>query len=1301
MEKRVKNVFEYLKDKNINSNTKEMFINKKKSKIIKSINKLEPKKIIDYLFDSSLPNSVKKIISDEINNLENKNTKLSQSKINEIEEYIKEKNISTESMLRKDYYPNILKKYIIDKNYNKDIISLISDKSINLKNKKAIIDLKATSEDLITLLKEDVSIEISNYIIDTKIVTVSQIQSVLSSYSRISDEIKDEVIKKKINSKNILDVLFTYLYTEELVERIFILKKDEIAKYINNLRTNTLLKTINLTKMKEPLANKIIELRKEDLEKEVKKLNKNNITEVLLDSKVPKLSQIILDNKEKTVLKSVPVMYSFYLLSFLNNPYIPDHIKEYTISKRSKHIDSEIKRLSANRIRLFYLNKDTNLPIQIQQRMFEIAKPLFLEEIKNYNEKELIESITYGTSSNIIRTFMIQEGINEKNIFKFLYELEHHLDLAHLTITLKKDIIEKFLIDFPEEDILNLYGVKVSAEIANLIIELNKEIVAKKLKEFDRSVLIESLTHVDTLYEIKKLILESFDIYDSDFVNCLQIINEDNCELLINNYNKIKIFLVNSGIDFQTFMQYGSGSKNYSDWFIDIIDIINNNKIDEFINIKNYFFSNYYSGEEKENAVYIIENFLELLQNFSKNYELCLNVSSENKKLTKEDKLNISFLFKVRSIDGLSMPKTLEELSTFKLNLYNSYIKRINSKNASITELQDIFNDLIFYNADEVLYNIGGTRALKTLKKDNCNSKYICSLIDDLLLYSTIIEKVNRTNNKDGLIKVLKYIFEGDLSNLTRLQNIFLGFEEKVLKLYELDSQFNLTKLSNVKEKYDVIDQELSLKYGGEVYNFSDKNYVLYGHALSHKENMDNLVNGISTGKSNFISVSPISYMGQKYYYNMKNLIVAFDKIPTGSFVCSSISNMGTNYSINNNSYEVKEINRKQRGILETSAVTKNNSEALLYREGLKPCGLILPGGKIPNELEREYHTKYNLPFIITQGVNKAIDSPKMVFNNTDDRVFESDVKKELQDILNLLEPTLVLDKETDVYTGREIAIFTDCHSMYEPTIEVLENIRKRGITEIYSLGDNVGLGPNPKEVFDLLEEYDVKSVAGNSEYYNTLGTEPFNYFYPEKIKSQEWTQEQLGTHRINKLKLYPASIDIIVGDKKIALCHFANDVRWDFVNNSTWTYQANFESGTASKQFLNTNSEDAKILIENYIVSHKGDKRANGFISSKNEPLFDGKIITDYDSVFQGHVHFEMNDKLNNTDIYTLRAIGMGYKNKDEEKACYYILKEKKDGSFDIEKKLVDFNKNRLISSIYTCGIPEKEKVLRFVKGK
>ncbi len=37
--------------------------------------------------------------------------------------------------------------------------------------------------------------------------------------------------------------------------------------------------------------------------------------------------------------------------------------------------------------------------------------------------------------------------------------------------------------------------------------------------------------------------------------------------------------------------------------------------------------------------------------------------------------------------------------------------------------------------------------------------------------------------------------------------------------------------------------------------------------------------------------------------------------------------------------------------------------------------------------------------------------------------------------------------------------------------------------------------------------------------------------------------------------------------------------------------------------------------------------------------PMFDGKLITSYDDVFQGHVHFELEDRLNNTNIHTLRG--------------------------------------------------------------
>ena len=63
-------------------------------------------------------------------------------------------------------------------------------------------------------------------------------------------------------------------------------------------------------------------------------------------------------------------------------------------------------------------------------------------------------------------------------------------------------------------------------------------------------------------------------------------------------------------------------------------------------------------------------------------------------------------------------------------------------------------------------------------------------------------------------------------------------------------------------------------------------------------------------------------------------------------------------------------------------------------------------------------------------------------------------------------------------YTGREIAIFTDAHGLLEPTQAALEDIASRGITEIYSLGDNIGVGPNPSEVLDLLIQYNVQSIA-------------------------------------------------------------------------------------------------------------------------------------------------------------------------------------------------------------------------------
>ena len=97
--------------------------------------------------------------------------------------------------------------------------------------------------------------------------------------------------------------------------------------------------------------------------------------------------------------------------------------------------------------------------------------------------------------------------------------------------------------------------------------------------------------------------------------------------------------------------------------------------------------------------------------------------------------------------------------------------------------------------------------------------------------------------------------------------------------------------------------------------------------------------------------------------------------------------------------------------------------------------------------------------------------------------------------------------------------------------------------------------------------------------------------------------------------------------------------------------------------------------------------------------PILGGKMVTDYDTILQGHVHFDMKDHVEDTQIYTLRGAGMGYKSDRKDTACYYILKEKKDGTFDIERVLIRFDKHKLLQNVESSSIPHKGPVLKMLK--
>lgn len=278
----------------------------------------------------------------------------------------------------------------------------------------------------------------------------------------------------------------------------------------------------------------------------------------------------------------------------------------------------------------------------------------------------------------------------------------------------------------------------------------------------------------------------------------------------------------------------------------------------------------------------------------------------------------------------------------------------------------------------------------------------------------------------------------------------------------------------------------------------------------------------------------------------------------------------------------------------------------------------------------------------------------------------------------------------------KQIAILTDTHALLEPLEAVIDDIKLRGINEIYSLGDNIGVGPNPSEVMNLLEEKSVISLAGNSEDYVNIGIAPFTYFNLLKEQSQLWTLSKLNEHQKGLISLYPHSIELLLGGKKLGLCHFANDSRFDYVENSTWSYQENLDSGSSYKQFLYTNSEEQKQFIRSELGKPYDKDFLKGYYSAIKEPLFNGQTVDKFAAIIQGHVHWKIYESSDSTEFYSIRAVGMAYKNDPVDTASYVILTEL-DNGYKLDEILVKYDREKMIYSVLNCTSPDKT-IRRFI---
>ena len=1282
-----KNLLSLLNSSKISYKEKEEIIKKYDKLLRKNLQNTSEDVLVNLLFSTQVPKSAKKVISQVID---------SKSRdfvcLNNFENVFKKYTNFKESDLYKAHYPHILKRHIIIDLYN-DILSVLENPKKDKKLKQLIIYYGVDKSLLAEFLSTSSNEDLIKFCLETKFTNIDNIAYVLYS-EKLSLEQKEDIIKRFVSEFNILAILKSPS-TEEVKNKIIELKSNELELKLKNINEKELIDLITTSENYPKVVYDMLIRKKTDmLLSVIQKMSFEDFKKTLIKIKDAKISTIIIKNfplKTKLVLS---LTSDINVLSWIYNDAISADIKEFILDKKEKDLKSAIKSRSLSSLKICYLRNSKNIPLKVQKLIIELKDEELKLDLNKKPSSIIISVILYCNYCDLYKSFIIKNGNYDVEL---LLEKSNE-ELTILVFETLKDRIKTYLnkLTMLELTTLDYFKTPYSKELA---VTQNKDLILSKINNTSQEELYTYLKSLETHREIKKLILKSMNINEDDLDNCVELIKYNDIDLVIKNYNKIKSFINKSGIPFDAFIQYGCGSENYKSWFNKVLEIIEFNKEEDFYSAAKYLMSElYHEDQSKENIVYSIINYLSIIDAFKDCYYLIMNLVNNNVLLTKDDCDNLKRLF-ASSYSKKNEVRVLDDIKSIRFKILEQY-KDIILNSSCIKELKNIFMEVICGNASKSLEYIGGSKTLITLKEIDKENEKICLFIDELLKFSKVIEAIENTNNIEGLRNILKYFIIDKPDNLLILEASFINFKKDLQKLFEIDAKINLTSLDSDVTK-SLVNEELSSKYDTIVYDFSKVNYCLYAHILSRSEKVENLINGISCSKANFLSVSPISYLGQKYYFDRTSTTFAIDKIPTGSFIHSSLVNMGTNFSITNNSAEVKELERTERGILETSAVTFNNAEVLLYREGVKASGIILPGGRIPSEEELSLHKEYNLPFIITQEVMEPISNVKKVFGLNDIEFEFEKMPKELDDIFKSLTNSLNINCLENIYTGRQIAVITDAHSLYEPTLAVLEEIRKNGITEIYSLGDNIGEGPNPHEVLGLLEDYNVISVAGNSEYYNTLGIEPFIYFDEIRKENQEWTNSKLSISDLETLKLYKPSLDLTIGDQKIALCHFANDIRWDyFGENSTWAYHGNFKRGKTSKQFLYTNSKEAKLKIKEAIEGKSlSNPRIAGYLNALNNPIFEGKRVTDYDAILQGHVHFNLSDRLFTTKIETLRAVGMGQTKKDLDTACYYVLKEKCDGTFDIEKRLVDFNKNVMLANIVSSDIPHKEKILRFVR--
>lgn len=116
-----------------------------------------------------------------------------------------------------------------------------------------------------------------------------------------------------------------------------------------------------------------------------------------------------------------------------------------------------------------------------------------------------------------------------------------------------------------------------------------------------------------------------------------------------------------------------------------------------------------------------------------------------------------------------------------------------------------------------------------------------------------------------------------------------------------------------------------------------------------------------------------------------------------------------------------------------------------------------------------------------------------------------------------------------------KIAVISDIHANLEAFVKVLDDIDKHRADRIISLGDNIGYGPDPARVMELIQQRSIESVLGNHEM--VLQDRRFlNWFNPKVRQNVEASHAMLPKEAVRAIGRFHRAI-VVEGARFVHGC--------------------------------------------------------------------------------------------------------------------------------------------------------------------